>query len=255
MSTPENDDTEARKTRRDELRKTLGDEATDTMPEATADTTADMSGANARILNPIADEFAAAIRLFGANHRGVFWSSAEGQIERFRQLAGIFDDDDCEGGVRINDLGCGYGALFEFLADHKVMNGGRYAGFDITPEMIAAADERIRDPRARFVCAPRPDQRADYAFVSGTFNLRVSVPDDVWADFVRKSLLDLATTADKGLAFNMLESERDGRKPRGSSLYYARPEPWLDFCRRTLARDVTLVQGYGLPEWTIRVRF
>ncbi len=87
----------------------------------------------ARLLAPIANEFAAAIRLFGANHRGVFWSSAEGQLERFRQLAGIFDQADMAGGVSINDLGCGYGALFEFFADHPALQGGRYAGFDITP--------------------------------------------------------------------------------------------------------------------------
>jgi SAM-dependent methyltransferase len=222
----------------------------------TTDTDRKQRPSDVRLLGPIADEFAAAIRLFGANHRGVFWSSADGQLERFRQLAAIFDKDDMAGGVSINDLGCGYGALFEFLADHPALAGGRYAGFDITPEMVAAASTRITDPRARFECGCRPDAPADYAFVSGTFNLRVNVPDDEWANFIRKSLLDLATTSRKGIAFNMLQTERNGRRPKEpGSLYYTRPEPFFDFCRRALSEDVTLVQGYGLPEWTLLVRF
>ena len=206
-----------------------------------------------RLLAPIAELYTAALRVYGAQPRGVFWRNAEGQRLRFEQLTGILDEDDWGRGLSINDLGCGYGAMFEFLADAPFMKEGRYRGYDITEDMVECCRQRITDPRASFEHSPRATEVADYSFVSGTYNMRLDTPDEAWLDYIQRSLLDLATMSRKGLAFNMLAADRSKRSQ--STLYYAPSEPLYDFCLRAISPHVTLVTDYPLAEWTIWIRF
>lgn len=205
-----------------------------------------------RLLAPIADYFSRAIERHGATPAGVLWRDDAGQRLRFAQLAGIFDADDRRGGVTINDLGCGYGALFDFLADRPEMAGGSYVGYDICADMLAHANRRISDSRASFVESPRATRSADYTLISGTHNLKLDARDAEWEDYVHKSLIDTWSASRKGLAFNMLGFDRS-RRPQ-SSLYYADPMRFYDFCQRHLSSDVTLVHDYPLAEWTMWVR-
>ncbi|MDP6603382.1 MAG: class I SAM-dependent methyltransferase [Rhodospirillales bacterium] len=205
-----------------------------------------------RLLAPIADYFSRALERHGATPAGVLWRDDAGQRLRFTQLIGIFDDADRRGGVTINDLGCGYGALFDFLADRPEMAGGSYVGYDICADMLAHARRRITDSRASFVESLRATQPADYALISGTHNLKLDTRDAEWEDFVHKSLIDTWATSRKGLAFNMLGFDRT-RRPQ-ASLYYADPMRFYDFCQRHLSSDVTLVHDYPLAEWTMWVR-
>ena len=154
--------------------------------------------------------------------------------------------------MSINDLGCGYGAMFDFLADLPFMKDGRYRGYDITDDMVECCRQRITDPRASFEHGPRATKIADYSFVSGTYNLRLDIPDEAWLDYIQRSLRDLATMSRKGLAFNMLSHDRS--KGPQKTLYYAQPEPLYDFCLRAISPHVTLVTDYPLAEWTIWIK-
>jgi SAM-dependent methyltransferase len=206
-----------------------------------------------RLLAPIAVHYTAALRTYGAQPRGVFWRDTKGQRLRFEQLIGILNEDDWGRGLAINDLGCGYGAMFDFLAELPFMKEGRYQGYDITEEMVDCCCQRITDPRASFQQSLRATKTADYSFVSGTYNLRLDSPDDKWLDYIQRSLIDLATMSRKGLAFNMLAGDRS-KRPR-KTLYYVQPEPLYDFCLRAISPHVTLVTAYPLAEWTIWIRF
>jgi SAM-dependent methyltransferase len=205
-----------------------------------------------RLLAPIAHYFSRAVERHGATPAGVLWRDDAGQRLRFAQLGGIFDEADRRGGVTINDLGCGYGALFEFLAERPEMADGRYVGYDVCADMLAHAKRRITDPRTSFVESLRATQSADYALISGTYNLKLDVRDAEWEDYVRKSLMDTWAVSLKGLAFNMLGFDRS--RPPQKSLYYADPMRFYDFCQRNLSSDVTLVHDYPLAEWTLWVR-
>lgn len=206
----------------------------------------------ARILAPIARHFAEALALYGTTPPGVLWRNVEGQRLRFEKLAGIFDAADLRGGLVVNDLGCGYGAMFEYLRESPALAGGRYWGYDISAEMLAAARARIHDPRAGFVRSHRALHPADYALISGTYNLLLDTDEGPWVDYIRASLVDTWAACRKGLAFNMLRPDR--AKAPLATLYYTDPQPFLDFCQRRLAPDVTLVEGYPLAEWTMWVR-
>src|SRR5213079_2270688 len=83
----------------------------------------------------------------------------------------------------INDYGCGYGALVDWL------DGGgrsyRYHGLDVAPEMIALARERHGGNAAcRFTSAAGELQTADYTVASGIFNVKLETASDDWRPYV-----------------------------------------------------------------------
>lgn len=188
---------------------------------------------------------------FGARPQGVLWRNAEGQKLRFDVLVRVFDPGDRRGGISINDLGCGYAALFDYLKGRPVMAGSRYTGYDICEAMVETAARRIDDPRARFVQSLVATETADYSFASGTFNLKADVGAGDWKAYVKASLAHLWTRTAKGLAFNMLSVTATRRE---GGLYYADGAEFLDFCAATLSPDAVLADDYPLDEWTIFVR-
>lgn len=201
----------------------------------------------------IADTYAHRLKRFGPSARGVFWRHQFGQYLRFAVLFGIVPQEEyLAGGLTFNDLGCGYGAFYDYLADRpEGLEGGIYYGYDICPAMVEASRRRIRDPRARFEQSDRALHAADYSFVSGTYNMKLSAEDESWNPYVKNSLKSLWSRSLRGLAFNMLDI--DGRI-EGDGLYYARAEDFVDFCRNSLSSDVRLVSNSPLREWTIYIR-
>lgn len=206
----------------------------------------------ARKLAPIAVLYDFRLKEYGATARGVFWRNEDGQLLRFEQLIGIIDPADDQGGIEINDLGCGYGALFDFLAPHPFMRNSRYFGYDISEGMVREAAQRIRDPRAHFAQCLMATREADYSFVSGTYNMKLDESDRDWAAYVEGSLRDLWSKTRKGLAFNMLCAATKKRKEH--DLYYADWRVFHDFCVNELSPNVTVLRDYPLAEWTIHVR-
>ncbi|MBI1209159.1 MAG: class I SAM-dependent methyltransferase [Azospirillum sp.] len=210
----------------------------------------------ARLLAPVAVAYDALAARHGATPAGIACIDDHTQRLRFAALAGILPED--ESGLVINDLGCGYGALFGYLADHPALRGGLYHGYDICERLIGLAQQGTRDPRTVFVQSLEALWTADYSFVSGTYNF-VSAdydfardgPDLTWTGYIEDSLLRLAAASRRGLAFNLLSGYADQPIP---GHYYGDPLAFFDFCRRHLSPRVRLIHDYALPEWTIYVR-
>jgi SAM-dependent methyltransferase len=204
------------------------------------------------ILAPIATTYARRLKRYGTSPRGVFWRHQFGQYLRFEILIGILSRDEAaKGGLVFNDLGCGYGAFFDFLRDRQEMRGGLYIGYDMCPSMVEVSRRRIRDPRAEFAVSTVALRDADYSFVSGTFNMKLETDEATWNGYVKESLAALWQRSRRGLAFNMLDIE--GKLP-GDGLYYARAHDFVDFCRRELSPACDLVSNAPLKEWTVYVR-
>ena len=206
-----------------------------------------------KFLAPVAVLYDMRLKRFGARPEGVFWLDEKGQRLRFDILSRIMEG--AGGSVIVNDLGCGYGAFFQFLKDRPVLKDGLYLGYDISEFMVEKATRLNDDSRAKFVQVLIATWRADYSFASGTYNMRMDTDPLEWAEYVRSSLVQLWSASERGLAFNMLADEEAIRrgKPRQDDLYYARSQEYLDFCRRELSPHSTLVDDYPLAEWTIQV--
>ena len=200
-------------------------------------------------LHEVADYYSAKLAQHGETPHGVDWNGDESQVLRFEQLVKVIDQKNA---FSINDLGCGYGALFDHLASSYQMF--TYNGCDISADMIRAASERyIGVKNARFATACEPPDAADYSVASGIFNVRLGVSDALWCDYIEATLDVLHRTSRRGFAFNCLTSYSDADKMR-DYLYYADPCALFDMCKCRYSRNVALLHDYGLYEFTILVR-
>jgi len=205
-----------------------------------------------KLLAPVARIYGRRLDQCGASAKGVFWKGEVWQRRRFERLCDIFAPADmASGGVSINDLGCGYGAFFEYLREFPVLRGSRYYGYDISQEMIAACRDRISDPRASFHRKMWASKRADYSFASGTYNLHGNADEDQWLEYVEASLRQLWHRTDKALAFNMLRLDE---KEKYDGLYYTDPERVRAFCVKYLSEDVEMFDESPMPDVTFFVR-
>lgn len=203
------------------------------------------AGIHAEIAAYYSDKLAA----HGQSPRGVDWNGEEGQILRFRQLSKIIDRP---GAISVNDLGCGYGALYEFLASERPDIA--YVGADISESMIEAARERFKGrSNARFIKSSVPDCISDYGVASGIFNVRLGRTNAEWQAYLEATLDQMDRTSRLGFAFNCLTSYSDVDRMR-PDLHYADPCHLFDLCKRRYSKNVALNHDYGLYEFTILVR-
>lgn len=199
-------------------------------------------------MKEVSDYYSAKLAEYGESPRGVDWNSEESQSLRFEQLLKIVQKP---GVISLNDLGCGYGALLDFLQSRCAFS---YQGVDVSAEMVDAArgmHSSVVD--ASFLVGARPSRMADYGVASGIFNVRLGRSDAEWWDYLRDTLDVLNETSQAGFSFNCLTSYSDAEKMR-DYLYYADPGQLFDLCKKRYSRHVALLHDYGLYEFTILVR-
>ncbi|QWD11268.1 class I SAM-dependent methyltransferase [Polynucleobacter paneuropaeus] len=202
------------------------------------------------LLNEVASYYTQKLAEFGDTPRGVDWNGEESQIVRFEQLCKIIDPK--KPNFSLNDLGCGYGALLNYLLDKNFQFS--YLGIDISNEMISAARLRnIKHRNARFIWASRPHKISDYSVASGVFNVRLQGSDAEWYEYLQDMLDLLDRTSRLAFSFNCLTSYSDQTKKR-NYLYYADPCQLFNFCKLRYSKQVSLLHDYGLYEFTILVK-
>jgi SAM-dependent methyltransferase len=201
------------------------------------------------ILNDVKAYYDDKVRTYGPTAKGVDWNSEDSQFMRFEQLLKVCAVTEA---ISLNDYGCGYGALVQYLAGKSFSFS--YHGFDISEEMIAAA-KSLHGHRGN--CTFSADEASlpvsDYTIASGIFNVRLGTGVEEWKAFVLEVLTTIASTSKKGIAFNMLTAYADRDRMR-SDLYYADPLFFFDYCKRRFSPHVSLLHDYPLYEFTILIR-
>jgi SAM-dependent methyltransferase len=205
-----------------------------------------------KLLEPVTRAYERRLNQFGNDARGVFWQNKEYQFKRFEILSRIFDPENNNKDIVIHDFGCGYGALFAFLADKPIMKNAHYVGTDMSRKMITAARQNINDPRAEFRHHQVAVDVADYTLVSGTFNMHLGQDEEEWEAYIKACLMQLWSKTQVGLAFNML---RNNAQDIYDGLYYINGHDLFDFCATRLSSN-TVIQNDGplLPDWTFYIR-
>jgi SAM-dependent methyltransferase len=184
----------------------------------------------------------------GATPKGVDWKNEESQILRFSLLGNVFSETS---NFEVNDLGCGYGAFAEYLlASHSPVK--TYHGYDLSSEMIKEARGRVIDSRFQFIEGDSPEPR-QFCVSSGIFNVKLDADLGRWELAVEAMLKTMRQASSLGFAFNMLNVPT-AEIYRLDHLYYARPEFYVDYCRKNFGRRVELLTAEGLYEFTILVR-
>jgi SAM-dependent methyltransferase len=199
-------------------------------------------------LRPVAEYYNARLAAHGETPRGVDWNGAEGQALRFEQLLRVVTPGRP---FSINDVGCGYGALVDFLDARG--DTYTYRGYDVAEAMVHAARTRHagRDG-IDFVVGAAPEE-ADYSVASGIFNVRLDADPRTWHEHVLRVVDAMNAASRHGFAFNCLTSYSDPERMQ-AYLHYADPCVLFDHCKRHHSRNVALLHDYGLYEFTILVR-
>lgn len=197
----------------------------------------------------VEEYYSAKVRSHGPTPKGVDWNSSESQELRFQQLTTAIE---FKQPFSINDFGCGYGALVDYL--EKRSSSYSYYGFDISEEMVnMAIDQHEEFPHCKFFSDPSALVLADYTVASGIFNVRMEFSDEAWLSYMLNTLDNLNLLSDKGFAFNALTKYSDAEFMR-SDLYYADPTMLFDYCKTKYSKYVALLHDYPLYEFTIFVR-
>jgi SAM-dependent methyltransferase len=185
----------------------------------------------------------------GPTARGVDWNDEASQALRFSRVVKVCDLGEP---FTIDDYGCGYGALADYL--DGLGCSFRYTGFDISAPMVEQARELYGAPdHVRFVEREDELDPADYTVASGIFNVKLDAAEDAWKAHVLATLDRLDALSTRGFSFNMLTSYSDPERMR-PDLHYANPAEIFDHCKRRYSRWVALLHDYGLYEFTILVR-
>jgi SAM-dependent methyltransferase len=189
------------------------------------------------------------IEVHGPTAQGVDWNSPDSQRLRFVQLLKLVDRNQP---FTINDYGCGYGALADYLRSEGY--AFQYLGFDISRKMIAKANELHAAMQGVTLVGKERDLReADYTVASGIFNVKLKAATEAWEGYMLRTLERISSLSKRGFAFNVLTKYSDAEFQR-PDLYYADPLFLFDHCKTKFSRFVSLLHDYPLYEFTILVR-
>lgn len=198
-----------------------------------------------KIKDKINKYYSLKINTFGATNKGVDWSTKESQELRFKQLINIFKMDK----FTVNDLGCGYGALYDYLFKNRY--NYYYIGYDISQAMLRKANELFsNNTNCEFLLGTKL-KSADYTLASGLFNVKLDIELSNWRKYIISTLNIMNKSSKKGFAFNMLSKYVDYAR---DYLYYADPLFFFDYCKNNYSRNISLLHDYDLYEFTLLIR-
>ena len=108
----------------------------------------------------------------GVSSSSVGWPKEADQELRFEKLTSLIQSSSDP--LTINDYGCGYGAHLEFLVKKYRLNVAAYNGYDISVDMLKEAKNNLEwfDGKLNLIDDSNIHTKADFTFVSGTFNVR-----------------------------------------------------------------------------------
>ena len=218
-----------------------------------------LMSSKANIKSQTVDYFNKKFKEHGATPKGVDWNGDVSQHIRFEQLLRIIPyTTNLKNVLSLNDLGCGYGALVDYIQQQNPKLKIDYYGYDVSSMLVDSAKSKFNAVvgiKINFEVISNSNEMkvSDYSVASGIFNKRLDFTEDEWREYILATLHSLNDKSLKGFAFNMLTSysDLDKRKP---DLFYADPCWFFDYCKTHFSRQVSLLHDYGIYDFTILVR-
>jgi SAM-dependent methyltransferase len=201
-----------------------------------------------KIKEKVAEYYSQKVQEWGPTPQGVDWNSRESHEIRIEQLLKVCDRPRF---FSLNDLGCGYGALYGYMTERDY--DFEYYGYDLSESMIEKAQALYKDAgNCRFTHSDILEE-ADYTTACGLFNVKMDVDSRDWERYVLEVLDKINQASRKGFAFNILTQYSDPEYMK-DHLYYPDPCFYLDHCKRKFSSQVALLHDYPLYEFSILVR-
>jgi len=192
------------------------------------------------------------LKSYGPGAMGVGWKNEAAQQIRFDQLARIIDRTSR---FTLNDLGCGVGDCYSYFTAAYAGNF-QYFGYDMLESMLTMANTRFgSSENVDWIKIDNAEELlpADYTIASGIFNLKYTIDESDWNNYIIETLHHMNQKSKRGFAFNMLTGYSD-KEFMKEELFYADPLYFFDICKRAYSRNVALLHDYNEYDFTILVR-
>ena len=158
----------------------------------------------------IIESYNESLEKYGYDPRSLQWFKGRQNI-RFRVLSEIGELNNCS----VLDVGCGFGDLYGFLIK-KGLNI-KYTGYDINPNLIKVA--RKIYPNVHFevkdIEEENPNEKFDWVFSSGIFNIRLSNSKS-WVQNMLRKMFELSN---KRVAADFMSTYVDFRNENRGAPY------------------------------------
>lgn len=149
------------------------------------------------------DKYTKNILKFGYTPAGVFWNSEYNQIKRYQELLDLIPDQKEK--ISLMDIGCGYGAFYQYLLKMNLSRKIIYYGIDINKNLIAECKRNF--PNISFDEKPSKGIKVDYLLFSGTYNLAVINAINLWEKYILEDLYNYSKFCRKTILLNLQISD------------------------------------------------
>ena len=160
----------------------------------------------------------------GPAPKGVFWCNQSTQIARFDALLDLVTTVTPAANPSIADIGCGYGAMLEFLQKTPRYQRFHYTGVDINQAMINSCKQRFPTQKQLFFVGKQPPLPVDFCVFSGTFNLCHTTDTSLWHDYIFANLQSCWQRSRYGLVLNLLCAPQTQIK---NQIFYAERQTFI----------------------------
>lgn len=195
----------------------------------------------------LVEHYTACFHAHGATPQGVDWPSAQDAQLRHRVMLGVAHALPCS----LLDLGCGYGALKEYINARALPVD--YRGVDLSAPLLAAA--RAAHPDTSFelrdvLTDPLPPQSVDYVVMNGVLTEKRALSFEAMEGFAHAIIRAAFSAARVGIAFNVMRAQVDWQR---DDLFHLPYDRLAAFLTGEISRHFTLRADYGLYEYTAYV--
>ena len=161
----------------------------------------------------------------GAHAEGVFWASRLSQQARFDQVLRDMKAEHGADDFSLADVGCGYGALFDYIRRTEAWRQIDYYGVDINKDMLAYCRREHSANKHRFSHGRAPDRQVDFAVFVGTFNLCHTDDYALWEHYILRQLRFSWAKVKTAMVLN-ITSQPEARI--NNNIFYVQPEAFAD---------------------------
>jgi SAM-dependent methyltransferase len=172
----------------------------------------------------IANVFNKRFLQLGAQPEASLWFCKTRQRKRFETIARLIFKRAKSQTLSISDIGCGYGAFYNFLMTYKSGVDLKYTGYDIASSPIEYCLDNYLSPSANFICGSR----------------KISE----WRKYYFNELSRIFQGTKSFMIFNITISSQARISPRG--IFYENPNAIEEFCNSQLGNTTSLTTP-GLP--------
>jgi len=202
----------------------------------------------------LVDHYERCFEKFGATPKGVDWPNEHDLNVRFQVMLDI-----CHHALKktepvsILDLGCGYGALYDFILKNDLANKIQYHGVDLSEKMIISA--KNRHPSIQFevrdILIDRLDPaQFDFVLMNGLLTERTTLSQHDMEEFSHTIIKEAYELSKNGIAYNVMSDHVDWKR---EDLFYVSFDRMADFLKQQCSKHYTFRSDYGLYEYIVYV--